>query len=66
MMSITINIHQEGAIVVVDFPEEQIYNEYAVSPESAMAIYEVIGNVVDLAEPHIGYMPEKKKKRRKK
>lgn len=48
------NCGDKGAICTITAPNVNLHSEYAISEESMMAIYEVLGNIINLTEPYIG------------
>lgn len=67
MFAISITFRENGGFLVVEVPEEKINNQYVLSPDKAISIYEAIANIVDLAQPIITLpdLPMKKKRRKK-
>lgn len=67
MFAISITFRENGGFLVVEVPEEHINNQYVLSPDKAVSIYEAIANLVDLSHPVITLpdLPLKKKRRKK-
>lgn len=54
MTTFKFNFCEEGGILIAETPDGREVCQYAISPESAYAILDVIGNVLNCAEPILG------------
>ena len=52
MYNLTIEAHEEGAIVSIATKNKA--GKYAISQESLYAIMDLLGNILDAAEPFVG------------
>ena len=54
MTTIKLQFCEEGGFLIAEAGDGREICQYAISPESTYAILDIIGNVINLAEPIIG------------